>query len=130
MEVDLAFFKSAYGERGKITNVMEADLRAGALFRAAFENMASNYHRSALRLDPDRAWRRLVFSGGLAQKLGVLRDIIQRRFHSPYRISAEPEETLLGLLGLALVFSGRCPAVRDAMTMLRQGSRGGHDGPV
>lgn len=119
LDVDLSFFKSAYGERGSITNIKEAQLTIGHVFRAAFESMARNYYRSALRVAPSRTWKNLVFSGGLVQKLNSLREIIIAKFESPYRINAQPEDTLLGLMALALMFSGRTPSVEASVRELQ-----------
>ena len=120
LQVDLAFFASARGDRGAITNIHERNLTVGHLFRAAFEHMAENYDACAVRLWPERGWRRLVFSGGLAQQLEVLRVAIQRRFQAPYRLSPSTEDTLLGLLALGLAWTGRARSVAAAMVAIRQ----------
>jgi len=121
--VDLAFFAGAYGSRGAITNIREENLSVGHLFRAAFESMAANYLRSAVRLWPDQSWQSLVLSGGLSQRSRTLRDTIASRFRTPYRLSVCPEETLLGLLALARAFGGKEASVRAAMAHLRQHER-------
>ncbi|MEW5717882.1 MAG: FGGY family carbohydrate kinase [Chloroflexota bacterium] len=107
LRVDLAFFASAVGDRGAIQNIREENLTVGNLFRAAFENMAENYFACARRLSPERAWERIVFSGGLAQKIESLREIIAAKFGAPYRVCPSSEDTLFGLLLLARVYSGR-----------------------
>ena len=113
-------------DRGQIGNIHEEELTVGHLFRAAFQNMADNYYASALRLAPRKNesatgdWRRLVFSGGLAQKMPVLREVICAKFQADSRLSPTSEETLLGLLALALVFSGRQATVEDAIHLLEQ----------
>lgn len=114
LEVNLAFFDSMGGKQGHIAHIREANLTVGHLFRAAFQNMADNYYTSALRLSPQQEWRTLVFSGGLAQKIDVLRDLIQQKFGAPYRLCASSEDALLGLLALALVASGRLESVAAA----------------
>lgn len=118
--VDLAFFPSPVGERGAITNISEDNLSVGQLFRAAFRGMAANYQACALRLSPTRAWQSMVFSGGLAQKLDLLRDLIVAELPGPYRVCAETEDTLAGLLALALVITGRAPTLPAATQRLRQ----------
>ncbi len=119
LEVDLAFFPSPVGERGAITNIHTANLTLGHLFHAALRNMADNYHACALRLSPAQDWHTLVFSGGLAQKLDLLRQMIMTRFDCPVRVSATTEDTLVGLLALSLVVSARSPTVQAATAMLR-----------
>ena len=120
LQVDLAFFKSSCGEAGQIANIREDELTVGHLFRAAFQNMADNYYTSALRISPAREWDRLVFSGGLAQKIPLLRELICAKFQSTYRTCPAAEDTLLGLLALALVFSGRLPTVEAAVGVLEK----------
>ena len=44
--------------------------------------------------------------------------IIQQKLRKPYRMCAVEEDTLLGLLALALSFSGRMPSVSAAVAAL------------
>lgn len=102
LQVDLTFFTSEFGSHGSIANIREDNLHIGSLFVAAFRNMADNYARCAERLSPDRAWDRVVFSGGLAQRFERLRREILKRLGNPeWRISPIEEDTLHGLLVLA-----------------------------
>ncbi|MEP7356162.1 MAG: FGGY family carbohydrate kinase, partial [Anaerolineales bacterium] len=119
LAVDLAFFPSPVGQRGAIANISEANLTVGQLFYAAFRNMADNYYTCALRLSPQAAWHTLVFSGGLAQRLALLRQMITARLPGQVRLSAATEETLLGLLAIAMVISGCAPSVAAASATLR-----------
>lgn len=100
LRADLAFFASALGDRGSLTNLHEGNMTVGHLFRAAFERMAEAYALCARRLSPAGDWEWLVFSGGLAQNLPDLRELIARRFGAPYRLCDTSEDTLLGLLRL------------------------------
>ena len=118
LQVNLAFFASSCGDRGAITNIREEELTVGHLFRAAFQNMADNYYACALRLSPERSWRNLVFSGGLAQKIEVLRALICEKFGVPHRMCPTTEDTMLGLLALALAFTGRADSVEQAIATL------------
>jgi hypothetical protein len=108
------------GDSGSLTNIREENLTVGDLFRAAFTNMAENYHASALRLSAGQRWRRLVFSGGLTQRLEVLRCLIAKKFRCQYRLCSASEDTLQGLLVLALVASGQSDSVQAAMELLRR----------
>ena len=117
--VNLSFYPGPCGERGAITNISEKTLNVGTLFRAAFENMAENYYAAASRIWPDRSWRGIVFSGGLAFKLPQLRQIIQDRFQADSRLCPVEEDALCGLLLLARAFSGKTP-VEKAATALRE----------
>lgn len=120
VQVDLAFFAGPVGERGAITNLREETLHVGHLFRAAFQAMARNYRLCADRLDPGHAWTQLVFSGGLAQRFAPLRAEIVRVFGAPERLCPTAEDTLLGLLALALRASGRAATVAGATEQLRK----------
>ena len=113
LEVDLKFFAGPDGGRGMISNIRGENLTVGHLFRAAFKDMANNYHACALRLWPEGSWKNIVFSGGLAYKLDALRDTIQRKFGTNYRLCPYEEDTMFGLLILALVFSGRAKSVQE-----------------
>ena len=99
----------------------------GHLFRAAFQNMADNYYACALQLSPEQAWDNLVLSGGLAQ-VRLLCQLIADRFQKGYRLCPTSEDTLLGLLALALAFTGRAASVKEATTMLLE-AHGGKGAP-
>jgi sugar (pentulose or hexulose) kinase len=114
LTVDLAFFSGPLGERGAIANITTENLTAGTLFRAAFHNMAENYRTCALRLSPRRQWTNLVFSGGLAQKISLLRQMIADRLASRHRVAPFEEDTLVGLMVLGLVIAGRAATVAEA----------------
>lgn len=119
LDVSLAFFDSVGGSSGHIASIREDNLTVGHLFSAAFANMAANYQRSALRIAPDQPWQRLVYSGGLAQKLPPLRQLINERFGVPDRLAPSSEDTMVGLLALALKADGRAPTVTAAMEALQ-----------
>ena len=119
LEVDLNFFSGRDAHGGSICNIRETNLTVGHLFRAAFMRMANEYHASALRLWPEGSWKNIVFSGGLAAKLEVLRETIRKKFGTGYRLCPCMEDTLFGLLILALVFSGRAKSVEEVSDELR-----------
>lgn len=98
---DLALFNCAVGESGGLARVHEENLKVGHLFLAAFVSMARNYETAARRIAPDKQWSRIVFSGGLAQKLPRLRNCIMERLGENYRIAPEAEDTLAGLRNFA-----------------------------
>ncbi|HEX4147679.1 MAG TPA: FGGY family carbohydrate kinase [Pirellulales bacterium] len=101
LDVNLAFFASAVGDRGHVANLRLEDLTVGSLFRAALRSMADNYAVAAARLSADANWTRLALSGGLPQRFAVLRELLAERFGCPSRMVDTPEETLHGLLRLA-----------------------------
>ncbi len=120
LEVKLSFFPGPCGDKGSISNVREQNLTVGTLFRASFENMAQNYYDCALRIWPDRSWKNIVFSGGLARKFKLLRKIVEQRFQTSSRLCPLEEDTLLGLMVLAHVFSHRAGSVQQAMDYFRR----------
>ena len=122
LRVDPAFYFSALGDRGAITNAREENLNVGHLFRAAFEGMADNYARCARRICPAGDWPRLVFSGGVALKTPLLRQLICEHLGQEHRLAPSEEDTLLGLLILGLAFSGRAKSVAGAMSFVKQQS--------
>ena len=119
LEVDLNFFPTPRGDRGRIGNIRQDNFTMGHLFRAAFQNMADSFYDCALRLDPAESWKNLLFSGGLACKLEVLRWVMRERFDTTYRLPPFEEDTLFGLLILASVFSGRARSVDEMTDKLR-----------
>ena len=120
LSVDLSFFEGPMGSRGAIDNISLENLSLGSLFRAAFENMADNYAECAHRLSPSAGYKGLVLSGGLVRKSRLLRELIAERFDCPIRVSPEEEESLSGLLVLALRASGRASNLSEAFGMVRQ----------
>ncbi len=120
LEVDLNFFSSPFGDRGSICNIRQDNLTVGHLFRAAFNNMTERYYDCALRIWPERVWQRLVFSGGLVGKLEALRQVICKRFESDYRMAPYAEDTLMGLMIMALAFSGKAGSIKQATDELRK----------
>ena len=120
LRIDPAFYFGATGDRGSFENVREENLTVGHVFLAAFQGMAENYAKSAHRIAPSGDWTRVVFSGGVAQRLPRLREIICERLGPAHRIAASGEDTLLGLLTCAFAFSGRAATVTDAMAFVRE----------
>ena len=123
LRAHVAYYPGPCGDHGSFENLHEGNLQVGHLFRAAFESMAVNYRACAERLSPGKDWRNVVFSGGLARRLDVLRNRIAEHLATPFRLSPSAEDTLLGLLILALVYSGRQPSVAAATEHFRNGRR-------
>lgn len=120
LRVDTGFFPGPCGGSGRIENIHEHNLSVGSLFRAAFENMAENYAAQSRRIWPEGSWRRVVFSGGLAHKLPALREIVSGRMRSGWRLSPMAEDTMLGLLAVARVCSGRSGSMFQALREIRE----------
>ncbi len=119
LDVALTFFAGTLGDRGRFDGLTLENLNVGQLFRAAFRSMAANYELCAARLSPERSWSSVVFSGGLAQKLPLLRDFIVERLKSPYRTCPSSEDALFGLMVLGHVVTSRAATVADAISGIR-----------
>ena len=123
LEVDLSFFASFSSDCGRIGNINERNLTVGHLFLAAFRSMAANYAKCASLLSQDRSWDRVVFSGGLVRRFPRLRhEILAALGNPPARVCAMEEETLRGLLVLALVCDRRAASVEEASRLLTNDS--------
>lgn len=120
LQVNIDYFRGTAQSPAHIGNIRGDNFTAGHLFLAAFARMADDYYGCAERLSPERAWKRLVFSGGLAQKVDRLRDLILAHFDCAYRMCQSTEDTLLGLMSIALVNSGEVDLVADAAMRLRE----------
>lgn len=101
LRASVTFFPGPCGDSGFLENLHENNLTIGHLFRAVFESMAANYRDCARRLDPACTAARIVFSGGVARRLDVLRELTAARLALPYRLSPHSEDTLYGLMMLA-----------------------------
>ncbi|MCE9525827.1 MAG: hypothetical protein K8R36_07215 [Planctomycetales bacterium] len=118
LAANLTFFEGPLGSRGSISNITTENLSVGTLFRAAFRNMADNYATCAARLSPEKNWDRIVFSGGLAQKLPLLRQFILEKLPGESRLCSSAEDTLLGLLVISQVISGRAKDLQEASRLV------------
>ncbi|MFN0052625.1 MAG: sedoheptulokinase [Planctomycetales bacterium] len=114
LSVELSFFAGPFGDRGRVQGITTDNLTVGGLFRAAFINMADNYRQCADRIAPEGDWSRIVFSGGLAQKIELLRSMLLKRLSGPARVAPFAEDALMGLMVLGMVVSGRATAVQTA----------------
>ena len=122
LSVNMDFYAGMPEAPANISNIRGDNLSVGHLFRAAFQRMADDYFACAKRLSPSDNWDQIVFSGGLAQKFGSLRELILANFGRDHRICQSTEDTLLGLMALSLVASKRTTTVAEAATLLRDRS--------
>jgi sugar (pentulose or hexulose) kinase/aminoglycoside phosphotransferase (APT) family kinase protein len=104
LRANTAFSPGPCGHGGALENLHEGNMTAGHVFRAVFESMARNYRTCALRLDPEGDATHAVFSGGVARRLPILRELTAAQLGMGYRLSPHPEDTLFGLMVLARAF--------------------------
>jgi len=129
LETRLTFFPGPLGDRGAISGIHEGNLTVGDLFLAAFRDMARSYDICASRLCPDRSWRRVVFSGGLVARAPLLRREIEQKLGSPARLATVEEDTLTGLLAIALAAAQGAPTVLEAARQIRLREAGAGGAP-
>lgn len=118
VEVGLSFFDTLLGDEGHLLHLREENLTVGHLFRGAFRAMARNFYACADLLSPPQQPVRLVYSGGLVQRFGALRQEIEAQFKLPARPSPTDEDTMMGLLALGLVTQGRAATVDEAVRQI------------
>lgn len=118
LATELTFFAGPLGERGNISNISVDNLTVGALFQAAFRNMADNYETCTRRLTSGQRCKTLVLSGGLVQRCHALREMITNRLKIPARVCPTEEETFQGLLVIALAASGQADSLAAATAIV------------
>jgi sugar (pentulose or hexulose) kinase len=96
-QVDLSLFPCATGSEGSVTKLREANLSAAHLFRAALRSMAENYRNASGAL-PQAHSSKILVSGGLAQKIEILRSDLNHLLKLPIAVSGISEDALNGLL--------------------------------
>ncbi len=100
VSASIAYYPGPCGDSGWFRGLREDNLTVGHLFRAVFESMAGNYRECAGRLDPGRLAEGIVFSGGVARRNALLRELTGVAIGLPSRLSPHPEDTMYGLLVL------------------------------
>lgn len=112
LDVNISFFHtSAVARDGAIRGITEDNFNVGSLFYGAFRDMAQNYFRLHHRLhhrEPETASdiRRIVCTGGLAERHPVLRRLIEEQFGLPCSEVPYSGDALAGLLRLARNLQG------------------------
>jgi xylulokinase len=120
LRINLGFFPVAVHGPGGIWNLREDTRNLGHFTRAAFASMAENYQRCAARLETTKPWKRIAFSGGLAHRCPLLRELIEEHIGLSGRLSHSPEETLIGLLALARTATQKSTLVPQCETLAGQ----------
>ena len=114
LEVNLALFPSPVPGPGGIVNMREDNVTVGHVARACLERMSAYYEILSQRIAPERDCQQIVLSGGISNKSDLLRRRIVERLGGEYRLAADAEDTLLGLMVLGRVISGQDETVADA----------------
>ena len=100
MECDLSFFANPLTthERGSLRSIGEYDLTPGKLMRTIFRQMAVNFRQAADIVSVGASpIRKLVFSGGVARRCSLLRQMLLQSYDHGVEKSVAKDETLWGL---------------------------------
>ncbi|WP_303725354.1 sedoheptulokinase [Anaerovibrio lipolyticus] len=100
MNCDLSFFSNPLTDKktGSIENIGEYDFNVGNLFKALFHTMAENFMVAARGIVRDNEQvQRIVFSGGIARKISLIREEILTNYRYDIEVSIGEDETLYGL---------------------------------
>ncbi len=100
LKVDLSFFQTPLTDHevGCIDNIGEHELYVGKLMKAIVNQMVYNFIDIAERLEPDKTKiKRLLFSGGVARRIGSLREGIISHYCNDIPVVVSEDETLVGL---------------------------------
>lgn len=107
MQCDLSFFQTPLTDHtvGSIENIGEYALRTGSLMKTVIRQMGENFVTVANQVEPDKTKvGRVVFSGGVAQKIEALRAHILSYYPEKECVLAQ-EETWRGLNKYGAVMS-------------------------
>lgn len=105
LDCDLSFFANAITnhKKGSVGNIGEYDLTLGNLFRSLFRQMADNFLFAAGKLGQGKeSVNKVVFSGGIARKIPLIREIILEQYREGINYSIGEDETLYGLMRYVL----------------------------
>ncbi|MFA6111928.1 MAG: FGGY family carbohydrate kinase [Candidatus Latescibacterota bacterium] len=116
LEIDLAIFPGArgYKEGGRIGRVHEGRLTPRHYLASLLRCLAAQYAPVFRALDPEQQRRRCLLSGGIARRLPVLQELIERYSGYTTEGAAALDESLIGLRALALVGDGRAATCLEA----------------
>ena len=106
--LDLAFFPSAFGFGGRDEPFAggQPDMPGICCWRPWRTWRPIMVAQRSCSI-PRGAWKSVVLSGGIAQKIPRLRELIAREIPVTQRLAVSPDDTLQGLLILASLWSGR-----------------------
>ena len=96
LSVDLSFFPSITGNKGKIENIMETNFTVGNLFHSASKQIANTYAEYARLLNGSLDPESIVLSGGLVSRFKPLGIEIRKRFTQTIIREYEGEDASLG----------------------------------
>lgn len=115
VEVNLGLFPGAIPGPGLFGNLSESNLTVGHIARASLQQMATQYRQLSFQLDANSPWNRIAFSGGLAARSSLLRQLVSESLDADYRMAPTEDDALFGLMVLGRVIAGMEPDVMSAI---------------
>lgn len=106
---------------GLIDKISEHNLSIENIFFSALENMVTNYHQAYLKLHVPKKHVDIICSGGLIRRSKKLLELIRTKFDNKIGLALYEEETLTGLLTLAIFCHKKLKTVKSATDILRKG---------
>ncbi|MBR1572316.1 MAG: hypothetical protein IJ655_06210 [Lachnospiraceae bacterium] len=100
LKIDMSFFENPLSEKnvGSIDNIGEYDLTLSSLMAGVFESMSDNYIRALFKIGvAEISFNRVIFSGGVARKNRLLRELILGKMNYDGIVLVAENETMLGL---------------------------------
>ncbi len=108
LRVNLSFFNHTAPDSGSIMEIGSSNLRVGNLFYRAYAYMAAEYCTAFQKLfsDTDSQTSAIIYTGGVLRKSRLLQQLIQKKLKRPCHLAPHAEDTMIGLLRLALWYGG------------------------
>ena len=121
LEVNISFFKNNVAGRqsGYINSITETNFKFGNIFRGALINMVDNYAYFLNELNYKKK-DSITVAGGLGRKAVQLNYLLRKKFGKQIKFSPNREETLSGLMILAVHLSGKFKNVKSASLFCRR----------
>ena len=100
-EVNLSFHSLVGEKKGYIKNITQENFSIENIIVGAITSLISQIYEAGKEVIGDRLVERVVLSGGVAQNIKIISELIETKFALPCELSKEKEEALHGLLTLA-----------------------------
>lgn len=116
LKSNITFFKNNFTGviSGNFTNITEDNWTVENMFVSALESIAGNFKIVYNRLQKGRNINKITFSGGLARKLPLLRNLIKEKLNKKSYLAPYKEETLTGLFIISLFIERGFKNIKEA----------------
>ncbi len=107
-----------FHEGGRIAGITQSNFRLYSLLNAFYKQMARQYHSALMTVLPAESHvSRIVYSGGAAIRNPGLMACIAQEIGCGWQKAIMEDESLLGLLRMALLISGKCGTLEEALIL-------------